>query len=244
MIAAIHQPNYLPWMGLFDKLSKVDLFIFLDHVQAPLGKSWLSRNRILLNGEVRWLTLPIVRKKRSYQRVSEVYINYDADFKHKHLGTLKQAYGGCSYFKQIYNILEGLYNKRHQRLSDFNKEYIEIISKKIGLKTLFLSSSDLVAEDKKVDRLKGNKLILRLCQQAGADEYLSGKGCLDFIRPEVFEKNSIRFRFQEFSQPEYSQIRTDSFIPGLSSVDVFFNIGFKGLLNLITKRDVLQSMWL
>ena len=33
MIVAIHQPQYLPWLGYFDKMLKADVFCYLDTVQ-------------------------------------------------------------------------------------------------------------------------------------------------------------------------------------------------------------------
>ena len=45
MKVAIHQPNYLPWIGFFDKLDQVDKFVILD--KALHSKSgFLNRNQI------------------------------------------------------------------------------------------------------------------------------------------------------------------------------------------------------
>ena len=33
MIVAIHQPDFMPWMGFFDKILKADLWVILDHVE-------------------------------------------------------------------------------------------------------------------------------------------------------------------------------------------------------------------
>ena len=38
MIVSIHQPNYLPWLGYFDKIKRSDLFVIFDDVQFPRGK--------------------------------------------------------------------------------------------------------------------------------------------------------------------------------------------------------------
>ena len=39
MIASIHQPQYLPWLGYLDKIDQADLFILLDTVQFA-RRSW------------------------------------------------------------------------------------------------------------------------------------------------------------------------------------------------------------
>ena len=36
MIITIHQPEHLPWLGFFNKLSKAELFVILDSVQFEI----------------------------------------------------------------------------------------------------------------------------------------------------------------------------------------------------------------
>ena len=88
MRLSIHQPDFFPWLGFFHKIFHSERFIVFDHVQAPRGKSWLTRNQIILNGEPRWLTLP--SRKQGLQPIREVEINYETNFKTKHLGTLNK----------------------------------------------------------------------------------------------------------------------------------------------------------
>ena len=50
MIVSIHQPNYLPWIGFFDKIKRSDVFVLLDDVQFPRGKKHFGhRNKIKTN---------------------------------------------------------------------------------------------------------------------------------------------------------------------------------------------------
>jgi len=59
---AIHQPNFLPWLGYFDKIARCDTFIALDDVQLVRGKSYTCRAKILSQGNELWLTVPVLNK--------------------------------------------------------------------------------------------------------------------------------------------------------------------------------------
>ena len=58
MIVAIHQPQYLPWLGYFDKMLKADVFCYLDNVQYKKNE-WQNRNRIKTAMGWQWLTVPV-----------------------------------------------------------------------------------------------------------------------------------------------------------------------------------------
>ena len=50
MKTTIHQPDFMPWYGFFNKLSKVDVWVVLDHVENnPRNSSfWGKRVQILI----------------------------------------------------------------------------------------------------------------------------------------------------------------------------------------------------
>ena len=55
---AIHQPNYLPWLGYFAKIKKCDIFVFLDDVQFSKN-SWQNRVHIKSPNGKQFLTQPL-----------------------------------------------------------------------------------------------------------------------------------------------------------------------------------------
>ncbi|MEI6188212.1 MAG: WbqC family protein, partial [Alphaproteobacteria bacterium] len=78
-ICAIHQPNFLPWLPYFDKISKADTFIFLDEVDYPKSGnsmgSWCNRVKILMNKDEIWFSIPVIRQS-GIQKIKTVEINY------------------------------------------------------------------------------------------------------------------------------------------------------------------------
>lgn len=234
---AIHQPNFFPWLGFFHKISLVDEFIFMDHVQVTMGKGWHSRVKILLNGQEKWLTIPIVRKGRSGQKYYEVHIDQDQNFQKKHLGTLVQAYAKAPYKGEVMPIVEEFYDFDTPRLAERNAKMIQKISTLLGLKVKFRKTSDWENKEPKIRDLKGNDLVLELAGLSGAGSYISGRGCLDFIEPDTFSKNGIDFYFQDFNNPTYKHVGTDDFHPGLSILDVAMNIGWDGVKETLSSQQ-------
>ena len=236
----IHQPDFAPWLGFFHKLSLSNEFLIFDHVQISNGKSWSSRNKILLNGKPFWLTIPTIKSKN--QRINEVKINYEQNFQKKHIGTITPAYRKARFYSEILPIIESIYLKKYEYLIDFNMDFITIISKKLNIDFTFHKSSDLLLKNNIVDDLFGNELVLELCLLCKADNYYSGSGCLDFIKPNLFHEKGINFFFQDFNHPTYRQGNSLDFISHLSIIDALMNIGFDGVSNLLKKQKTSDQL--
>ena len=81
MIVSIHQPNYLPWIGFFDKINRSDVFVIFDDVQFPRGKKHFGhRNKIKTNVGDKWLTVPI-KNKSDLVPFNKTIINYETDWR-------------------------------------------------------------------------------------------------------------------------------------------------------------------
>ena len=230
MKLSIHQPDFWPWAGLFNKIACSDKFVVFDCVQAPRGKSWLTRNRILLNGNPLWLTLPILRSAN--QKINEVKINREVNYKTKHLGTIKQAYARAEYFKEVFVFVENLYAEDYENASSFSLQIIKAICVKLKIDTEFIGVSEIISDDE-LSRLSGNSLILEICKKGGANDYLSGVGCLDFIQPDKFKEVGISFKFQKLLHLEYRQQIATVFQPNMSVLDILFNLGFEQSADII-----------
>ena len=231
MRLSIHQPDFFPWLGFFHKVAQSERFVVFDHVQAPRGKSWLTRNRILLDGEPRWLTLPIQRN--GLQAITDLKINYSTNFERKHLGIIQHAYAKSKFFDEIFPVISDLYAQHPDKVSEFNLLIIQEFCSRMNLATEFVHSSRLIKEDPGLRELGANELVLRLCAFAGGTFYISGTGCLDFIEPETFSAEGIDFWFQDFDPSEYSQVHGSPFISHMSTLDALFNLGFEETANLL-----------
>ena len=100
-VVAIHQPNFLPWLGFFDKLARADVFVLLDSVQFPRTSkgTWINRVKLLVGGRKQWATVPIVRSEGSVLPIAEVRIDEAQPWRKKLLRTIEltRSVGGTAY---------------------------------------------------------------------------------------------------------------------------------------------------
>ncbi|MFA7398554.1 MAG: WbqC family protein [Candidatus Bathyarchaeia archaeon] len=220
MIVAGHQPNYLPWLGFFDKMRKADVFIIEDIVQFE-HQGFTNRNRVLTVDGVRWLTVPIMHANKPLL-IKDVKIanKGQPSWRRRHWLTIKHGYCKAPYWHEYSDFFEQTYNKKWDRLIDLNMHLITGIMAFLKInKPLFLSS-ELKAKGKKTE------LIVAQCKEVGANVQLAGNGCRDYIDKSLFTKAGIKLIFQDFVQPIYLQ-NVSGFVPNLSVIDYLFFNGSK-----------------
>ena len=220
MIAAGHQPNYLPWLGFFDKMRRSDVFIIEDNVQYE-RQGFTSRNRILTANGVRWLSVPVEHANKPLL-INEIKIANKAEpeWKERHWLTLKHNYYRAPYWSEYADFFESTYQKEWSLLIDLNMYLIKGIMGFLRIDKPLVLSSSLGVQGKKTE------LIIAQCKQLGADVQLAGNGCKEYINSERFEQERIKLVFQDFSHPIYAQTCA-GFVPNLSVVDYLFCVGGK-----------------
>ena len=120
---AIMQPTYIPWIGYFDLIDKVDYFVFYDDVQVA-KRSWQVRNKVKGSNGIQWLTLPIKNtNKRDDLLINEAELDNNQNWLKKHLQTIKQNYIKSNYFDDVYSFLVDIYDNK-KLLHQLNKELI------------------------------------------------------------------------------------------------------------------------
>jgi hypothetical protein len=220
MIVAIHQPHYLPWLGYLHRVAQVDLFIVLDHVQFE-RRNYQNRGRIRLDGEPRWLTVPVAQRSRKERIIDKLIDNGDARaWGPIHLSTLRHAYRDAEHFKPYAGALGGIVAARWERLVELDLALLEFLCRAFEIRTPIARSSALGVDGAKSD------LILNLCRAAGARALLAGLGgSRGYLDVEAFARAGVRVKWHDFRHPTYRQCGPQPFIPGLAAIDLLFNCG-------------------
>ncbi|MCX7927450.1 MAG: WbqC family protein [Candidatus Omnitrophica bacterium] len=221
MIVSVHQPQYIPWLGFFDKIAKSDCFVFLDNVQYK-EREFQNRNKIRTSNGVIWLSVPVITKDKARQRIKEVLIDNTQPWQRKHWNALVSAYGKAKFFRQYSSFFENVYKTQWQYLWQLNVEIIKYILHCLNINTVIKFESELNTTTTKTAR------IIEICKKLAADTYLSGAGGKDYLEEELFSQNQIKLIYQEYKHPHYRQMfmkNEDDFIANLSVIDLLFNEG-------------------
>jgi len=215
---AIHQPQYLPWLGYLDKLDRADVFVLLDTVQFKKNE-WQNRNRIRTAQGWQYLTVPVLHEFP--QRLDSVRINNQADWRRKHAQALETHYGKAPYYGRYAPVFQELLARDWERLALLSEAVLAALAEAFGIMTPIVKAGRFEAREEQTGR------IVDLCKAVGADCYLAGAGGRSYMKLEDFQAAGIAVEFQDFVSPEYPQVYRP-FIAGLSAVDLLFNCGGEG----------------
>ena len=225
-VIAIHQPEYLPWLGFFKKMMNSELFVLLDDVQFE-KKSWQSRNRIRTKNGTAFLSVPIHAHLDS--KLNDVKIDNTKNWAVKHRKSILFNYTNTPYFDEFSSAIELIFAKKFEFLIELNYEIIKFVMKELEIKSEIIFSSKL-----KIPQ-KGSDKVLNICKAVNADYYITGTTwAKKYLKIEDFKKSNISVEFQEFQHPIYKQIHKE-FIPKMSIIDLLFNEGRDGA------KEILQN---
>ena len=227
MIVAIHQPNYLPWLGFFYKMANCDVFVFLDDALHSKS-SFTNRNKIKTRDGIKLLSVPLSTKE---VRINELLICNDQKWQSKHWNIIENSYRQAPYWEEYSaHFKDILAKKSWTYLSELNIALIWQIKVILGIKTEIVTSSTL-----NIGGHRGSERNLAICKYLKADIYLSGEGARSYNDEQAFEREGIKLVYTGFQHPVYRQLWGD-FIPNLSIIDLLFNEGEMSLPILRRQR--------
>lgn len=223
MMLTGHQPNYLPYPGLFEKVALADRFVVVDDVQFVKRGTfgWMHRNRIRTSGPQGWdwLSVPVLTAGKYNQTIREAKVDESLPWARKHWRSLEWNYKKARHFKEIGPEIKALYDRPWTFLCDLAVAFLELFMRLLGIRTPLDVQSRLGVKG------ESTNLIVNLSRAVGADTYLSGAHGRDYLDPAALEAAGVRVVFQDWVCPEYPQCQPGPFVPNLSIVDVLFNCG-------------------
>lgn len=221
MIVAIHQPNFIPWIGYFYKINHCDVFVLLDDVQYTKN-SLINRNKIKNTEGEQWVTMPVLHSGNFGQNINETHLMLFEKHYNKFIRTIQTYYSKAPYFEEVMPLLV-INDFSCDILSVLNEQLIRRVAHYLEISTPIKKSSELHG----VEGSSTNRLI-SICKLFGADKYLAGFGGKNYQEDTLFYQAGIEPCVSSFTYPHYEQLH-GSFVPNLSVLDVLMNNGKKSM---------------
>lgn len=215
MIVSVHQPQYMPWLGYFEKIARSDRFVILDTVQYKKNE-FQNRNKIKTAQGWQWLTVPVGYKFP--MAINEVPINNNINWRNKHLQAVLSNYSKAPFFSDYRQGLESLFAQEWNIIADVNRASVDFLVQALGIDTPIDNANEWELSEDPTGRL------VDICKQLNADTYLSGAGGREYLDEVQFENAGIKIEFQDYTHPTYEQ-RFGDFEPYMAAIDLLFNCG-------------------
>ena len=212
MKVAIMQPYFFPYIGYFQLIGAVDLFIVYDNIKYT-KKGWINRNRMLQNGRDAIFSLPL-KGAADLLDVRDRELAPDFD-RSRFLGRISAGYRRAPYFAQTFPLIERVLGNDERNLFKFIHYSIVSTCEHVGIATPVRVSSDIDIDH----GLKNKDRVLALCEAVGASVYLNPSGGTQLYAREEFSARGVELGFIRSKPLEYRQFGS-GFVASLSIIDV------------------------
>ena len=215
MRIAVMQPYLFPYIGYFQLISTVDIFLFFDDVNF-ITQGYIHRNAIELNNTKSVFTVPLSGASQN-SLISEVKIHLHEYEKwwRKFQKSLEQEYRSAPCYGNTMNMLAKVFDEPPATISALAQKSIRAACEHMGLVMDFKSTSSM-------DYDKGGSAqdkVLSICKILGADTYINPIGGVELYHQEDFKTNNLELYFLLSENISYSQ-KKEPFISSLSIIDV------------------------
>jgi hypothetical protein len=232
-IVTIHQPDFMPWLGLFVKINKADTFVILGGVENKYNaQSWFRRVKLATKLGSYWFSVTVTKPlNSSFLPINKMKINKNINYSNA-LETIHRTYAKTTYFNDIYPLVENWFNSQEELLCKRNIDFIIDMMSRLEISTKIVYAKSLSCTE------KSNKLLIEILKSQNADIYLCGDGASGYQKNEMYLENGIEIEYNNFNLKEYKQVNTKNFKPNLSIIDTLMNLGIEGTKKLIKDMSI------
>ena len=223
MKTAIMQPYFFPYLGYFQLIDAVDVYVNLDHVSF-MPRSYMTRN--VIKNDIN-INIPVANGSQN-KKCYEVKVNLDEQYIAKFFKTLHHQYNKSSNYEMVMEkIIKPCFATEEKTISQFNIEIIKKICNLLDIKTKIIDSSCGFQNLE----LKKEYGLVSIVKQLKSTEYVNAIGGQKLYTKEFFKQNGIDLYF----------IKPDSFElenPYASILDLLFSYDIINIKNELKKYTI------
>ena len=229
MNLAVMQPYLFPYIGYWQLIDAVDIFVIYDDVNF-IKQGYINRNNILQKQKSHLFTLELIGASPN-KKINDIKIGGNSN---KLLRTIKQNYSKAPFYKDVSPVLEDILNNEEKELSKFLGFSLVKIAKYLNIDTKFLYSSD-IKNDK---TFKAQDRLIEMSRILNATGYINSIGGIELYDKEVFSQNDINLSFLKSHEISYKQFNNE-FVPNLSIVDILMFNSKDNIKNMLTQCELI-----
>ncbi len=228
------QPYIFPYIGYFQLIHSADVFVFYDDVHF-IKKGWINRNQILLNQEAFKFTIPLIGASQN-KLINEIDVFWESNFDKKLLQQIEQSYRNAPHFKQVFELIQQIFAKKTLRISDLAIQSVQQVCDYIGLKRVFLKSSELPIES-----VEGRaERLMHITKFLDSYHYINAVNGQELYDKEYFNRSDIQLNFLSPILKPYHQGESSlPFVPYLSILDLLMWEEKEDILSLISSYEII-----
>jgi WbqC-like protein family len=228
MKIAVMQPYLFPYLGYFQLIRAVDLFVMLDDVNY-INRGWINRNRILSDKGNELITLKLSRASQN-KFINQIEVLPEPDNRSDVTGKIERAYAKAPQFSTVMPILRSIISNPEEQLSVYIEACLKTICTYLKIETPFLISSSIPKDS----ALKGQEKIAAIVKSVGGNMYINLIGGMQLYDGKWFRDEGIELRFIEMKDVRYRQFG-NLFQASLSIIDVIMFNDQDGVASLLTE---------
>lgn len=217
-VIAIHQPDYIPWLGFYYKVAHSDQFVYLDDAQYSNEADHNVNSIKTPQGKFR-IKIPV--EQHLGDLINKVRTRDELHWKDKNLKTIEMNYKKATYFNEFFPKYSEILMRNYTSIAELNISLNQMILEGFGIDKPYVRTSEMSIHSVREDR------ILEICARLNATEYLSGNGARVYQNKKNFTKAGIKLTYLDYKPIEYKQIwNQNGFLSCMSVIDYIFNCGF------------------
>ncbi len=233
MRIAVMQPYVFPYLGYYQLVHSVDIFVFFNDVNY-IKKGWINKNNILVGTGSYKFTIP-VKDASQNKPICLIELSNYKEWKDKFLKTVESCYKKAPFFSAGFDLINTVLNQPTTFISELAERSIKEVAAYLNFKTMFEQSCDLAYNREAVN---GQEKIVEICKLKGATSYINPANGRELYSKEEFKKKNIELYFIRMNEISYMQYSKEKFIPSLSIIDILMFNDKETIVHLLAKKTI------
>jgi hypothetical protein len=233
MKIAIMQPYLFPYIGYFQLINAVDVFVVYDNVQYIKG-GWINRNRVLVKDAPHLFTFSIKKEPIYFDIKDRFFSDKFIREKENFLKTIHACYSRAPNYIKIFPLIKSITDNSEKNVAKFIMFSLQKISEYLGIETSFIYSTAIP----KSNNQSSSERLIEIVKYLRGNIYINPIGGIELYSKDEFINEGIQLILLKSNDIVYNQFR-EPFVPWLSIIDVLMFNSVSTIMKFLSEYEEL-----